>query len=61
MQTGSFVEEKKSGVWKRYHPNGALYDEGRFDANQKVGEWCVYSAAGKLIKATQHKSKLKKP
>jgi antitoxin component YwqK of YwqJK toxin-antitoxin module len=28
MQTGSFDDEKKVGIWKRYHPNGAPYDRG---------------------------------
>jgi len=57
MQTGSFVEERKSGLGKRYHPNGVLYDEGRFADNQKVGEWRIYDARGKLFKTSNHKSK----
>ena len=56
MQTGSFVGERKSGVWKRYHPNGALYDEGEFADNKKIGEWRTYDAKAKLIKTTKHKS-----
>jgi len=27
MQTGSFENEKKVGIWKRYRPNRVLYDE----------------------------------
>lgn len=61
MQTGSFVEEKKSGLWKRYHPNGELYDEGKFSENQKIGEWRVYDAKGKLVKIANHKLRSKKP
>ena len=57
MQTGSFADERKSGDWKRYHPNGALYDEGEFADNKKIGEWRTYDATGKLIKTTKHKSK----
>ena len=57
MQTGSFTEEKKSGIWKRYHPNGALYDEGKFEDNQKVGDWRVCDAKGQLIKTTKHNLK----
>ncbi len=57
MQTGSFEDEKKTGGWKRQHPNGALYDEGEFSANMRVGEWRVYDTKGKLIKTTQHKPK----
>ena len=47
----------KNGVFKeRYHPNGSLYDEGRFIDNQKVGEWRVYDSKGKLVKTARHKS-----
>ena len=49
--------EKKTGLWKRYHPNGELYDEGQFANDKKVGEWRAYDAKGKLRKTTKHKSK----
>lgn len=40
MQMGGFdAAEKKTGVWKRYHPNGALYDEDEYVSSKKVGEW----------------------
>jgi antitoxin component YwqK of YwqJK toxin-antitoxin module len=55
MQTGSFVDEKKSGIWMRYHTQGSLYDEGRFVDNQKVGEWRVNDAKGRLVKTDRHK------
>jgi antitoxin component YwqK of YwqJK toxin-antitoxin module len=59
MQTGGFIvedgKEKKHGLWKRYHPNGALYDEGAYAADKKIGEWRIYDAAGKLTKTTRHK------
>jgi antitoxin component YwqK of YwqJK toxin-antitoxin module len=34
-----------------------LNDEGEFSDNQKVGEWRVYDAKGKLVKTTTHKVK----
>jgi antitoxin component YwqK of YwqJK toxin-antitoxin module len=56
MQTGSLDDdERKTGLWKRYHPNGQLMDEGNFDAGKKVGTWKAYDAQGKLAKTTQHK------
>ena len=36
---------------------GALYDEGEFADNKKIGEWRMYDAKGKFIKTTNHKSK----
>ena len=33
----------------------------KFTDNQKIGEWRVYDARGKLIKTTKHKSKQEKP
>jgi antitoxin component YwqK of YwqJK toxin-antitoxin module len=44
MQTGSFDDEKKAGAWKRYHSNGALYDEGEYANDKKIGEWRTYDA-----------------
>ncbi len=35
MQAGSFDDEKKVGIWKRYHPNGAVYDEGEYLDDKK--------------------------
>jgi len=55
MQTGAFDDEKKSGCWRRYHPNGALYDEGEYVNDQKTGEWSTYDASGKMIKTVRHK------
>jgi antitoxin component YwqK of YwqJK toxin-antitoxin module len=55
MQTGSFEDEKKVGIWTRYHSNGALYDEGEYANDKKVGEWRTYDAHGKLTKTTRHK------
>ncbi len=33
----------------------------KFTDHQKIGEWRVYDARGKLIKTTKHKSKQEKP
>jgi len=55
MQTGSFNDEKKAGIWKRYHPNGAPYDEGEYADDKKVGDWRTYDAKGKLTKTARYK------
>jgi antitoxin component YwqK of YwqJK toxin-antitoxin module len=54
MQTGSFKDQKRTGTWKRFHPNGALYDEGRFTNDKKTGEWRTYNANGKLTKTKRY-------
>ena len=40
---------------KNSHPNGALYAEGQFTDNRKVGQWRSYDAKGKLMKTIKHK------
>jgi antitoxin component YwqK of YwqJK toxin-antitoxin module len=50
MQTGSFEEERKVGIWRRYHPNGALLDEGEYLDGKRVGEWKTCDDAGNLTK-----------
>ncbi|MBU15399.1 MAG: hypothetical protein CMQ14_09980 [Gammaproteobacteria bacterium] len=50
--TGGLDDEKqKHGVWKRYHANGQLWDEGRFSHSKKVGTWKVFDEAGVLQKS----------
>ncbi len=39
----------KVGTWKRYRPNGALFDEGEYIDDKKVGDWRRYDANGKVI------------
>jgi len=54
--TGGFDdEEQKHGVWKRYHPNGQLWDEGRFEHGKKKGTWKVYDESGELLKTQNFK------
>ena len=48
-------EGQKHGLWKRYHPNGQLWDEGRFEHGKKKGTWKVYDEAGKLLKTQSFK------
>ena len=55
MQIGAFADEKKVGTWQRYHPNGALYDQGKYIDDRKVGEWRSFDAKGTLVKTTRHK------
>ena len=54
LQTGSFEDEKKAGIRKRYDPKGTLYDEGEYIANKKVGAWRTYDSNGRIRKITRH-------
>ena len=58
MQTGAFENEKKVGVWKRYHPNGALYDEGEYVHDKKIGESKIYDTNGTLSKTKCYKEEV---
>ena len=49
------MTKRKSAIWKRYHPNGALYDEGDYANDKKVGEWRTDDVKGKLTKTARHK------
>jgi len=40
---------------------GRQDEEGGGAENQEIGEWRVYDARGRLIKITQHKSKIGEP
>ena len=54
--TGGFdVEEQKHGLWKRYHPNGQLWDEGRFRHGKKTGTWKMYNEEGVLVSEEEMK------
>ena len=54
--TGGFDdEERKHGEWKRYHANGQLWDEGRFEHGKKKSTWKVYDEAGELVKTQTFK------
>jgi antitoxin component YwqK of YwqJK toxin-antitoxin module len=55
MQKGSFDRDKKTGICKRYHPNGELYDQEEYNDDKKIGEWKNYDIKGKLIKSKKYK------
>ena len=49
MQVGTLDKDKKTGIWKRYHPNGAYMIQEYIDG-EKSGEWLIYDADGKIAK-----------
>jgi antitoxin component YwqK of YwqJK toxin-antitoxin module len=55
MQTGAFLNNKKTGLWRRYHPNGALHDEGENVEDRRVGEWKTYDDRGNLTRLKKFK------
>ncbi len=47
--------EQKHGKWTRFHANGQLWDEGRFDQGNKTGTWTVDDDKGVLLKTQTFK------
>jgi len=48
---GNYVDDKKIGLWKFYHPNSKLEQIGKFAKNGKAtGEWKWYFSDGSLRK-----------
>lgn len=39
----SFDGEQKSGTYKRWYDNGALWEEGQLENGMRVGEWKTYN------------------
>ncbi|HMO64973.1 MAG TPA: hypothetical protein PKE47_07080, partial [Verrucomicrobiota bacterium] len=54
MQTGAFVDGRRTGVWRRYRPDGSLLDEGTYDGEHKIGEWKTCDAHGTPVKVKVH-------
>lgn len=51
----SFKDDKQVGLWKRYHPNGQLYDKGEYNHRKKSGELRTFDAKGNLTKTATFK------
>lgn len=45
---------KRHGTWTEYHENGTKAAEGRFQRGRKVGAWCRWDEAGRLIQTDRH-------
>jgi len=56
MRTCLFKDGKKTGLWKPYHPNSKLMDEGEFTEDQRTGEWKYYDTEGNLTKTKAHRA-----
>ena len=37
MQTGSYNNGERCGIWKRYHADGWLFDRGEYSGERKIG------------------------
>ena len=45
----SYSNGHKQGPAKLYYPNGVLQEEGDYCADNKCGEWKIYSDEGDLL------------
>lgn len=43
-QTGTFVNNLPSGVWKTYNTDGNVLSEGFYTDGKKIGKWVIYNA-----------------
>ncbi|MEJ7685240.1 MAG: hypothetical protein WKG06_46830 [Segetibacter sp.] len=49
------MPDKKTGLCKRYHSNGELYDFGKYTNDKKTSEWKIYDTNGTLSKTKNYK------
>ena len=48
LEKGNYVDGKKEGLWKSYHPFPILYEEGDYLGGKKEGLWKTYYENGQL-------------
>ena len=46
---GPVVGGVREGVWRFYHPGGALAKEGPYVRGKREGEWVLYDDAGAVV------------
>ena len=54
VESGSYEENKKTGVWSVYDQKNKLVAEGVYRDDQKVGIWDYYSATGVKVQMYDH-------
>ncbi|MGW1884746.1 toxin-antitoxin system YwqK family antitoxin [Streptomyces sp. NPDC001970] len=55
MQQGAFMDGRQHGLWRRWHDNGNVLDEGTYERGKKAGEWVTYGRDGKESQRTHHR------
>lgn len=61
-QEGAYVQGKREGHWRLYHPRGWLEHEGDFRDDMKEGVWTTYESFGKKLREESFvKNKLEGP
>ncbi len=48
IEEGSYVANKRQGLWKKYHTNGNLKSEINYENNRPFGPYKLYYSTGKL-------------
>lgn len=54
-QKGALDQGWRIGIWRRFHPNGKLTDEGAYSGEKKAFECHRYNSNGSLLKTHMHK------
>lgn len=50
LATGFYADDKETGIWRVFYPDGKLKIEGEWLYGEKNGEWRYFDAAGNLEK-----------
>ncbi len=45
-EEGTYVDSKKTGMWKRFWPNGKLISEIEYKQNRPLGNYRIYHKDG---------------
>ena len=48
VETRTYKDDKKDGLWESYYENGQLQDEGEYKDGKKDGLWEFYNETGLL-------------
>ena len=54
MCKGSFLNDKRIGLWEWYYENGKLWMKGSFLEDKEIGTWKEYNKKGILVEVTYH-------
>ena len=58
-EKGTYEYGLKTGIWKKWHPNGALMEETRWVEGEKYGAYHFYDDHGKLIITGKYRNNIK--
>ena len=58
-EKGEFEYGLKTGIWKQWHPNGAIMEESRWVDGVKFGPYSLYNDKGELVTIGKYRNNIK--